>query len=84
MDRQVGVWLNPSCETTITGRLHACSEPDRGTTSAQRRRLISRPMVQEVFNARRFQLGVEVELGAGKVPGELGDRLMPRRLPAIV
>jgi hypothetical protein len=34
-DRHRGALLNPSCDTTMTGRVPRCSEPDRGSTVAQ-------------------------------------------------
>ncbi len=35
IDLHAGVWLKPSWDITITGRRPVCSEPDRGTRSAQ-------------------------------------------------
>lgn len=35
IERQVGVSLKPLCERTMTGRLPRCSDPDRGSRSAQ-------------------------------------------------
>ncbi len=35
IDRQPAVWLKASCETTMTGRCPACSDPERGRRSAQ-------------------------------------------------
>jgi hypothetical protein len=34
-ERQLGVWLKPSCDTTITGLRPDCSEPERAANSAQ-------------------------------------------------
>lgn len=34
-DRHPGVWLNASCDTTMTGLVPCCSDPDRGERLAQ-------------------------------------------------